>query len=73
MPDHVQVGDWVKYVTSECDDERVAWGCNDDPRGILTPGERYVVDRVEPRSMHTKISLCGFAGLKFNSTHFEVS
>lgn len=52
-------------------DEQVAWGSNDDPRGLLKPGAVYEVEKVESHSWHTKIYLVGYPGKKFNSVHFD--
>lgn len=51
-------------------DLQVRWGGNSDPRGVLTAGQVYEVERTEEHSMHTKVKLVGVDG-KFNSFHFE--
>jgi hypothetical protein len=53
-------------------DEQVKWGYNSDPRGVLTVGEVYEVERVEVHSWHTKIFLVGVdCGRGFNKVSFE--
>lgn len=51
---------------------QVDWGANDDPRPHLNEGQMYEISYVEVHSWHTKISLIGFDGLKFNSASFRV-
>lgn len=58
----------VKYI--DCCDEQVAWGDNDDPRGLLRKGEVYEVEEKIVKSYHTKITLKEIDG-KFNSVCFE--
>lgn len=65
----IQAGDKVKYIGTS--NEQVKWGSNDDPRGLLTEGETYIVEAVEPHSWHTKYYLKEFPGKKFNSVSFE--
>lgn len=63
----------VSYEPSDdprTEEMRVNWGGNDDPALFLTPGEAYDVVGEEVHSSHTKLSLNGFPGLVFNSTHF---
>lgn len=58
----------VRYTGAS--DEQVAWGGNDDPRGVLRVGEVYEVEREEVHKWHTKYSLKGIEG-RFNSVCFE--
>ena len=58
----------AKYIGAS--DQQVRWGSCADPRGVLTEGEEYEVERVEMHSMHTKIHLKGIEG-GFNSVCFE--
>lgn len=51
-------------------DEQVRWGGNADPRGVLTEGQRYRVERTDVRSFHTKVKLVGIDGW-FNSVCFR--
>lgn len=52
--------------------EQVRWGGNEDPIGVLTPGEIYPLERVVIHSWHTKIFLEGIdSGRGFNSVSFE--
>jgi hypothetical protein len=61
----------VTYV-NDPDDGQVNWGSNADPRGLLTPGETYEIERVDIHSWHTKIFLVGIdCGQGFNSVNFE--
>jgi hypothetical protein len=53
-----------------CSDEQVRWGGNDDPRGVLTEGETYEVEKTEVHSWHTKTKLKGVDGW-FNSVCFK--
>lgn len=51
--------------------EQVRWGgC--DPPDMLTEGETYVIESVNMRSSHTKVTLVGYEG-RFNSVHFELN
>ena len=58
----------VVYIGT--DDAQVRWGGNDDPRGVLTEGQSYEVEKTEVRSWHTKIKLSGIPGW-FNSVSFR--
>jgi len=58
----------LRYIGA--DDAQVAWGGNDDPRGVLTEGEIYEVQSMDVHSWHTKVRLVGFDGV-FNSVCFE--
>ncbi|SMC63801.1 hypothetical protein [Sporomusa malonica] len=66
--DTVQSGSKVKYTGAS--DEQVRWGGNDDPRGLLTEGETYEIELIEPHTWHTKYYLKEFPGKKFNSVSF---
>lgn len=59
----------AKYIG--CDDSQVAWGNNNDPRGLLEVGVEYEVEKKEIHSWHTKIKLAGIDGM-FNSVCFEI-
>ena len=50
---------------------QINWGGNTDPRGILIPGEEYVLDRIEEHSWHTRVYLQGIEDAYFNSVWFE--
>ena len=58
----------LKYIGT--DDAQVKWGGNADPRGVLTEGEIYQLERQDVRSFHTKVKLVGIDGW-FNSVSFE--
>jgi len=60
----------VRYL-GDVHDVQVRWGGNNDPRGILVPGDEYEVLDIEVHSWHTKIILKEFPNLKFNCVHFE--
>lgn len=61
----------VRYV-EDPKDIQVNWGGCADPRGILTVGEVYPIERVTIHSWHTKIFLVGIdCGAGFNSVSFE--
>ena len=64
----IQVGNTVRY--KGCSPEQIAWGNNDDPKGLLLEGNTYLVQNVEAHSQHTKIQLIGVEG-RFNSVCFE--
>jgi hypothetical protein len=68
--DRIRAGNYVKFTG--CSPEQVAWGCNDDPNGVLFLGDKYYVEHVYVHSQHTKIELRGIKG-KFNSVCFEVT
>jgi hypothetical protein len=61
-------GDTVKFVG--CSKEQINWGNNDDPNKLLFVGDKYVIEKVEVHSQHTKLTLRGVYG-RFNSTCFE--
>ena len=63
-------GQVVRYVPSDGDEERAAWGNNKNPAGVLDPTLAYTVERVEVHSWHTKLWLVDVGG-PFNSSHFE--
>ncbi len=52
-------------------EEQVRWGSNTDPRGLLTEGTTYEIERTEVHSWHTKVKLAGIDGW-FNSVSFEL-
>ena len=57
-------------VYTGASDEQVSWGNCDDPRGVLTEGNKYIVEEVEIHSWHTKVRLAGYPG-QYNSVCFE--
>lgn len=59
----------VTYIGAS--DEQVAWGSNDDPRGLLEIGRSYHVHTRDVHSWHTKIELAEFPGKRFNSVCFR--
>lgn len=61
----------MKVRFTECHESQIKWGNNDDPNGLLVPGEVYEVYTVDVHSWHTKYSLVGFPGRIFNSVCFE--
>ena len=63
----IQEGDKVKYIG--CSVEQINWGNNDNPDKILKIGEKYIVEKTEVHTSHTKISIKGYNG-KFNSVCF---
>ncbi len=65
--EHV-IGMEVTFVG--CSKEQIKWGGNDDPKGLLKKGNKYIVTHIESRSYHTKLSLKGIKG-KFNSVCFD--
>jgi hypothetical protein len=60
--------DHVVYVG--CSQEQINWGSNDDPRKILIQGDVYIIERIEVKSQHTKLTLKEISG-RFNSVCFE--
>lgn len=56
--------------SSEASPEQIRWGSCADPRGILTVGGVYEVEREDVHTWHTKLFLKGFNG-GFNSVNFE--
>lgn len=54
-----------------CTEDQIRWGSNDDPNGLLTPGEVYEVEKIDVHTWHTKYILKGFPGRVFNSVCFE--
>ena len=63
-----RVGTTVVFTGAS--DEQVAWGGNDDPRPLLTVGEKYVIESVDVHSWHTKVTLVGIKG-RFNDVSFK--
>ena len=61
-------GDKVKFLG--CSEEQINWGNNDDPNKLLFVGDKYIIDKVEVHSYHTKLTLRGVSG-RFNSVCFE--
>ena len=70
MNSYFHRGDFVRYTN--CIDEQVKWGGNNDPRGVLKQDGLYTVTDVEVHKYHTKLRLEGHPNLQFNSVHFEV-
>ena len=62
----IKPGDTVVYIG--CSKEQIRWGNNDDPTGILSLGKEYVVEDVEIRSQHTKLTVLGN---RYNSVCFK--
>lgn len=58
----------VRYIGAT--DDQVRWGSCADPRGVLTLGEIYEVDRQEVHSWHTKFWINGHG---YNSVCFEAA
>lgn len=61
-----KIGDRVKYLG--CSPVQVTG--HDNPRGILTIGQIYILQRVEASSWHTDFYLQGIDG-NFNSVCFD--
>lgn len=61
-----------KVTYTGATDEQVNWGSCTDPRGILTVGAQYEVERYDVHGWHTKVQLAGVPGW-FNSVCFEKS
>jgi hypothetical protein len=61
-------GDKVKFIG--CSKEQIDWGNNDDPNKLLFVGDKYIIEKVEIHSQHTKLTLRGVSG-RFNSVCFE--
>ena len=61
-----------KVIFTECTQEQINWGTNDDPNEILTKDKIYVVSDVDIHSSHTKLTLDGIKG-RFNSVCFNKS
>jgi len=63
----------MKVTYTGASDSQVIWGGCDDPREVLTIGDEYEVAKWEVHSWHTKVSLVGIHGKKFNSVCFDLS
>jgi len=63
-----KVGDSVRFIG--CSEEQINWGNNDNPNKLLFVGDKYIIEKVEVHSYHTKLTLCGVYG-KFNGVCFE--
>jgi len=61
-------GDKVKFLG--CSPEHINWGSNDDPNKLLFVGDKYIIEKVEIHSQHTKLTFRGVSG-RFNSVCFE--
>ena len=68
---NINCGKGHKVVYTGCDEDMINFGGNDDPRHVLVEGEKYVVERTEVHSWHTKVYLEDFKNLRFNSVCFE--
>jgi hypothetical protein len=66
--EELRKGDKVKFIG--CSQEQINWGNNDDPNKLLFVGDKYIIEKVEIRSQHTKLTLLGVSG-RFNSVCFE--
>ena len=65
----IEPGDVVEYIG--CSKEQIRWGNNDDPdQSFLIVGREYIVDGVEVRSQHTKLTVLNKSG-RFNSVCFR--
>ena len=62
-----EVGDTVRYLG--CTLEQQRWGNTDFPPCIVD--REYIIEKVEVRSQHTKVSLKDICG-KFNSVCFSL-
>lgn len=62
-------GDKVRF-TGASDCQLGAYGCGEDPRGILTEGEVYAVAEVKVMAFHSVVYLDGIQG-GFNSVCFD--
>jgi hypothetical protein len=58
----------VRYLGAT--QEQIRWGGNDDSRDLLKEGELYELASVEVHNYHTKYTLVGFEGKRFNSVCF---
>ena len=61
-----------KVIFTECTQEQINWGTNDDPNELLTKDKIYVVSDVDIHNSHTKLTLDGIKG-RFNSVCFNKS
>lgn len=52
-------------------ESQVNYGSNDDPRGILVPGQAYEIDGIEVHSFYTQIRVKEYPEKQFNSVHFD--
>ena len=60
----------VRYIGAS--DMQVGWGYCEDPRGVLTEGMEYEIERCKLHSWHTKVFLVGVdSGRGFPSAAFE--
>jgi hypothetical protein len=66
--ENFKVGDSAKFTG--CSQDQINWGNNDDPNKLLFVGDKYVIEKVEVHSYHTKLTLRGVYG-RFNSVCFE--
>jgi len=60
----------TQVIFTGASDEQVAWGSNDDPRPLLTVGEKYIIESVDVHKWHTKVTLVGIEG-RFNDVSFK--
>lgn len=68
-PKDLEVNDKLIFV--EASDEQVKWGNNDDPRPLMTRGDKLTLKHKEVHTWHTKLEFVEFPGKKFNSVHFK--
>jgi len=66
----MQKGDKVRYKAN-VNDESLSWGCNTDPRDLLSEGMVYTVRHIEEHTWHTRVFLEEVEGY-FNTVWFEV-
>jgi hypothetical protein len=71
MDIYAKEGTKVKYIEDYVSNENVKWGTHTDPRGVLTDGETYIIDKTEVHSWHTKVFLKGYEDKPFNSVWFK--
>lgn len=60
-----------KVIYIGASEESIKWGSHDDPRKLLTPGEKYTVDETHRHTWHTKYKLIEFPDKFFNSVQFK--
>jgi len=71
LTNHFGKGGRMKVKFLGASKEQINWGGNNDPNKVLKIGKIYEVLEKEVHSWHTKISLIGFDGKKFNDASFE--
>ena len=63
--------DYAEYTGAS--QAQVSWGNCADPRGVLTLGASYEIEREEVHSSHTKLFLADYPGKGFPSAAFKFS